>query len=76
LSRGSPAVLTDVSQCLFAVSTAQSMSFWQSTQRLLGKSQMLVPVGFVVQLAVPQGRLQVLFVPHVAPAGHCVLSMH
>jgi hypothetical protein len=46
------------------------------TQRLFGASQMLLPVGLVVQFAVPHGVEQVLFVPQVAPAGHCALSVH
>jgi hypothetical protein len=47
-----------MSQTLFSVSTAQSPSVKQSTQRLLAVSHMLLPVGLVEQ-TIP---------PHVTPA--------
>jgi hypothetical protein len=72
--------LTDTSQCLAVVSTSQSTSVRQSTQRLFGRSQMLVPVGFVVHIAVPQDVTQVLavlpVVLHTWPVGHCASMMH
>jgi hypothetical protein len=72
--------LTDVSQCLLFVSTSQSTSVKQSTQRLFGASQMLVPVGFVVQFTVPQGVTQVLAVLPVVlqtcPEGHWASARH
>jgi hypothetical protein len=65
---------------LSVVSTAQSMSFMQSTQRLFGRSHLSLPVGLVVQFAVPHAITQVLaelpIVLHVAPAGQCEVSMH
>jgi hypothetical protein len=65
--RGSPAVLTVVSQCGFVGSTAQSASFMQSTQRLFGKSQMLLPVGVAEHVAVPHCVMQALLT-QVKPA--------
>jgi hypothetical protein len=59
LSAGSIDIaFTRVSQTLFNVSTAQSASVRQSTQRLFAVSQMLLPVGFGVQV----------IMPHVTPA--------
>jgi hypothetical protein len=72
--------LTDVSQNLFVVSTAQSASFIQSTHRLLGASQMLFPVGFAVHVVVPHVVTQVLavlpIVAHVWPAGQFASVTH
>jgi hypothetical protein len=43
---------------------------------LFGASQMSLPVGVIVQFAVPHATLHVLFIPHVAPAGQCAVSTH
>jgi hypothetical protein len=68
------------SQILSVVSSAQSVSAKHPTQRLLGRSQMLLPVGFVVHITVPHIIVQVLAVLpvmlHVAPIGQCALSRH
>jgi hypothetical protein len=73
--RGRPAALGVVSQRGLFGSTAQSASVMQSTHRLFGASQMLLPVGVAVQVAVPHCVTQELLT-QVWPAAQCAVSVH
>ena len=70
---GSPCMFGRTSHALFVVCPAQSMSAGHCTQRLLAASHSGL---FIEQVVVPQGVEQLLDMLHVAPGGHCVLSMH
>ena len=72
---GSPCMLGRVSHALFVVWLAQSPSVRHWTQRLLGRSQTVLPE-LPPQVIVPHCVAQVLDMLHVAPGGQWVLSMH
>jgi hypothetical protein len=77
LPAGSPCMVARRSHVLLVTWLAQSLSARHWTQRLLGASQTVLPVGLVEQVVVPQVVEQVLLdVLHVAPSGQWVLSRH
>jgi hypothetical protein len=73
---GSPWLFGRVSHVLFVAWPAQSPSVRHWTQRLLGASHTVLPIELALQVVVPHGVAQVLFVPHVPPGGHCALLVH